>query len=94
MTDVSNNPFQATLDSVPDLDVRLKFSDRPDARLRNISLTVEEWRVISFINPQNSVRQIARANNLSDFEIRRIIYGMLQAGIVQIIQPPRPLGYK
>lgn len=77
-------------EELPDLDICLRFTDRPDARLRNINLTVEEWRVVSFINPRNSIRQIARANSLSDFEIRRIIYGMLQAGIVEIIQPERP----
>jgi hypothetical protein len=77
-------------DELPDLDISLRFTDRPDARLRNINLTVEEWRVVSFINPRNSLRRIARANNLSDFEIRRIIYGMLQAGIVELVAPPKP----
>ncbi len=76
-------------EELPDLEICLRFTDRPDSRLRNINLTVEEWRVVSFINPNNSIRQIARANNLSDFEIRRIIYGMLQAGIVELIDVPK-----
>ncbi len=77
-------------DELPDLNVSLRFADQPDARLRNINLTVEEWRVISFVNPRNSIRQIARANNLSDFEIRRIVYGMLQAGLVEFVDQPKP----
>ena len=77
-------------EELPNLDICLRFTDRPDARLQNINLTVEEWRVVSFVNPRNSMRQISRANNLSDFEIRRIVYGMLQAGLVEIIRPPRP----
>jgi hypothetical protein len=77
-------------EELPNLDICLRFTDRPDARLQNINLTVEEWRVVSYVNPRNSIRQIARANNLSDFEIRRIVYGMLQAGLVEIIRPPRP----
>ena len=81
-------------DELPDLDMALKFTDRPNERLRNINLAVEEWWVVSFINPRNSIRQIAKANNLSDFQIRRIVYGMLQAGLVELIwpegvQPPR-----
>lgn len=76
-------------EELPNLDVSLRFTDRPDARLRNINLTVEEWRVVSFINPRNSIRQIARANNLSDFEVRRIVYGLLQAGLVEFVTPPR-----
>jgi hypothetical protein len=78
-------------EELPDLSISLRFTDRPDARLRNINLTVEEWRVVSFINPRNSIRQIAEANNLSEFQIRRIVYGMLQAGLVQIVQPPKPV---
>jgi hypothetical protein len=77
-------------EELPDLNISLRFTDRPDARLRNINLTVEEWRVVSFINPRNTVRQIAQANNLSEFQIRRIVYGMLQAGLVQIVQQPKP----
>jgi hypothetical protein len=77
-------------EELPDLDISLRFTDRPDARLRNINLTVEEWRVVSFINPRNTVRQIAQANNLSEFQIRRIVYGMLQAGLVQIVPSAKP----
>lgn len=73
---------------LPDLDIPLRFTDRPDTRLRNINLTVEEWRVVAFINPRNSIRQIARANNLSDFQIRRIVYGLLQAGLVEFVGQP------
>lgn len=77
-------------EELPDLDVSLRFTDRPDARLRKINLTVEEWRVVSFVNPRNTIRQIATANNLSDFEIRRIVYGMLQAGLVEFVRPRQP----
>lgn len=75
-------------EELPDLDVALRFTDRPDARLRNINLSVDEWRVVSFINPKNSIRQIAQASNMSEFQIRKIVYGMLQAGLVEVVTPP------
>jgi hypothetical protein len=74
-------------DELPNLDMALRFTDRPDARLRTINLTVEEWRAVSFINPRNTIRQIAQYNNMSDFQIRRIVYGLLQAGLVEIVVP-------
>lgn len=74
-------------DELPNLDLALKFADRPDVQLRNINLNVQEWRAVSFINPRNSIRQIAQYNNLSDFQIRKIVYGLLQAGLVELIQP-------
>ncbi len=82
-------------EELPNLDVALKFTDRPDSRLRNINLSVEEWRVVSYVNPKNTIRQIARANRLSDIEIRRIVYGLMQAGIVETVRlegdtAPRP----
>lgn len=74
-------------EELPDLDMALRFTDRPNARLRTINLTVEEWRVVSFINPRNTIRQIAQYNNMSDFQIRRIVYGLLQAGLVELVRP-------
>jgi hypothetical protein len=74
-------------DEIPNLDMALKFADRPGTNIRNFNLSVEEWRVVSYINPKNSMRQIARASRLSELEIRRIVYGLLQAGLVEIIRP-------
>ncbi len=74
-------------DELPNLEVALRFTDRPDARLRNVNLSVDEWRVVSFINPKNSIRQIMQANGMSEFQIRKIVYGMLQAGLVELMQP-------
>jgi hypothetical protein len=43
--------------------------------------------VVSYINPKNTIRQIAAAAKMNDLEIRRIVYGLLQAGLVEIIRP-------
>jgi len=71
-------------DEIPSLDMALKFTDRP---LKNVSLSVEEWRVVSYINPKNTMKQIAQTNKMNDLEIRRIVYGLLQAGLVEIVRP-------
>lgn len=70
-------------EEIPSLDMSLKFTDRPGTNLRNVNLSVEEWRVVSYINPRNSIRQIASATKMNDLEIRRIVYGLLQAGLVE-----------
>lgn len=71
-------------DEIPSLDLALKFTDRPGANLKKINLSVEEWRVISYINPRNTIKQIAHATKMNDLEIRRIVYGFLQAGLVDL----------
>jgi hypothetical protein len=74
-------------DEIPSLDMALKFAERPGTNIRNVNLSVDEWRVVSYINPKNTIRQIARATNKSDMEIRRVVYSLLQAGLVEIVRP-------
>lgn len=80
--------FEHLNDELPNLDFALRFPEDPGDKFKGIHLSVEEWRVVSFVNPKNAIRQIAKANNMSDMEIRRIVYGLLQAGLVQLVKPP------
>lgn len=73
---------------LPNLDMALKFPENPKEKFKGIHLSVEEWRVVSFVNPKNSIRQIAKANNMSELEIRRVVYGLEQAGLVELVKPP------
>ena len=70
-------------DEIPSLDLALKFTDRP---MTNLNLSVEEWRVVKFIDPKNTMKQIAAASKLNDMEIRRIVYGLMQAGLVEMVR--------
>jgi hypothetical protein len=74
-------------DELPDLDMAMKYTERPNTHLRDVHLTVDEWRVISFINPRNSIKQIADHNKMNEFQIRKIVYRMLSAGLVTLTQP-------
>ena len=83
-------------EELPSLDMALKFTDHPNINIRDMKLSVDVWRVVSFINPKNSMKAIAKANNLSDLDIRRTVYGLLQAGLVEVIRPQgasRPLPF-
>jgi hypothetical protein len=74
-------------ETIPNLDMSLKFPENPKEKFKGIHLSVEEWRVVSFVNPKNTMRQIAKANNMSEMEIRRVVYGLQQAGLVDIVKP-------
>jgi hypothetical protein len=74
-------------DEIPSLNMALKFIERPGANIQKMNLSVEEWRVVSFINPRNTIQQIGAAAKMGDLEIRRIVYGLLQAGLVEVIRP-------
>lgn len=72
---------------IPSLDMALKFTDRPAEEMRDFNLSAEEWHVINYVNPKNSIQQIAAAVKMDDLEIRRVVYTLLQAGLVEIIRP-------
>lgn len=73
------------LEELPDLTVlALKVTDKP---LRDVKLTPDDWRVISHIHPRNTIANIAQANNMDEFQIRKIVYGMLQAGLIELTKP-------
>lgn len=72
---------------LPNLDMALKFPENPREKFKGIHLSVEEWRVVSFVNPKNTIRQIMKAHNMSEIEIRRIVYGLEQAGLVELVKP-------
>jgi hypothetical protein len=69
---------------IPSLEMALKFSERQGINLRNLSLSVEEWKVISFINPKNTIHQIAKATNKNDLE-------MVRPEGVPVRQPVQPV---
>ncbi len=85
--------LQSTL---PNLDVALRFAEKPGASIHDIKLSVEEWRVISFISPRNTIRQIARYNKMSEFQVRKIVAGLMKKGLIEVVgaaatAPARPI---
>jgi hypothetical protein len=74
-------------EEIPSLEIGVKFVDHPRENVSNLKLTSEEWRVILYVDPKNTLRQIARVTNLSDLEIRQVVYSLVQAGIVEMVRP-------
>ena len=65
----------------------LKFKQEPRNKIDNLSLSADEWRVVSFIKPGNTIKEIAAYAKLNDNKVRRVIYSLLQADIVEIDRP-------
>jgi hypothetical protein len=74
-------------DEIPNLDIALKFADRPGANIQNVRFNLDEWRVVKYVHPKNTVRRIARATHHTDHEIRQIVYRLLEAGLVELVRP-------
>lgn len=72
---------------LPNLDMALKFPENMREKIKGVHLSVKEWSVIKYVDPQNTIRKIAKTNNMSELEIRRIVFGLEQAGLVLIVRP-------
>ncbi len=86
--DQRQKEFVTLREELPDLNVSVRFTENPDTNLSNIKLSREEWRVISFINPRNTLAQIARYSGLDELQIRRIVLKLMRNGLVEIVGPP------
>jgi hypothetical protein len=73
-------------EEIPSLEIGVKFVDRPGANVSNLRLSSEEWQVVPYVDPKNTIGQIAQVTNLSDLEIRQVIYSLVQAGIVEMVR--------
>jgi Domain of unknown function (DUF4388) len=84
-------------DRIPTLDVVVRFAEQPSEKAKEVNLTPDEWRVFARINASDNVGQIAQLTTLSEFEVCRIIYGFIQAGLVEVVKerprPPQPAPY-
>jgi hypothetical protein len=75
-------------EAVPELELIPRLAPHAPAALQRVQLSPEEWRVLSQIRGQRSLRDIARSSNLSDLQIRKVSYSLLAAGLV-VLEPRR-----
>jgi len=73
-------------EELPDLEMALSLTHDEDG-LKRMALSPDERRVISSIDPSQTIREIAQAHSLTDFQIRKIVYGLLSAGLVKLVKP-------
>ena len=76
-------------EEIPSLDITLKFTNRPKVKLEDLQLNKDEWRVLNFIKPDNTIRMIANKLNMSEKQIRRIIGSLREAGLVELAHARR-----
>jgi hypothetical protein len=72
---------------IPNLSATLRFTADVDERLQRSRLSARAWRVISAVKDNVSIRQIARINNMDALEVRRVVIGLIQAGVLEMGEP-------
>lgn len=78
-------------DRIASTDMVVRFIEQPGEKAKGVNLSTEEWRVFARINGKHTLAEIAQKAALSDFDVCRIVYGFLTAGLVEIKKKPRPV---
>jgi hypothetical protein len=52
-----------------------------------INLNTSEWLILSKIDGNRSVKAIAAASRLSDFDAAKMLYGLITAGLIRLREP-------
>jgi hypothetical protein len=53
-----------------------------------INLNTREWQLLSKIDGRRSVREIATASGLSNFDAARLLFGLVSTGLIRV-RPPQ-----
>lgn len=73
---------------IPSLDMVPRF-EVPQGKKGKINLNTQEWLILSKVNGQSSIAEIAAQSNLSPFDVAKMLYGLITMGLVQL-SPPKP----
>lgn len=77
-------------DRIPSTDMIVRFLEQPGERVKGVKLAPEEWRIFARINGKDTLAEIAKKTGLSEFDVCRIVYGFLTAGLVEVQKRPKP----
>lgn len=77
-------------DRIPSTDMIVRFLDQPGGKAKGVKLAPEEWRVFARINGKDTLADIAQKTSLSEFDVCRIVYGFVTAGLVDVVKKPKP----
>lgn len=67
---------------IPSIDLIVKMVDNPETGTENIKLSSEEWKILTFVDNQSTIKEIAKKVNQSEFQSAKIFFGLISSGLV------------
>lgn len=76
-------------DRVPNLSVIPDFAPGDADHPALLDLLPQEWKVLAMIDGATDLRTIAATVSMSEFDVARVMYGLVSTGVVLLRQPTR-----
>lgn len=74
---------------IPSIEMIVDFVEDPEVSSEEISLSPEEWKILSLITGEKSIQEIAQLAKLTEFNAAKIFYGLVSSGLVRLKEPFR-----
>jgi hypothetical protein len=75
-------------DKIPNLSVVPTLAPVDDSHPTQIDLLPDEWEVLTMIDGKRDLRAIATALGRAEFDIAKVVYGLVTTGVVEIRSTP------
>ncbi|MHB1311088.1 MAG: DUF4388 domain-containing protein [Gemmatimonadaceae bacterium] len=76
-------------DRVPSLTHIPEFSEEAEGHSGQLDLLPSEWEVLTMIDSARDLRRIALELGRSDFDVAKVVYGLVSTGVVKLRQADR-----
>jgi Domain of unknown function (DUF4388) len=76
-------------DRVPSLSAIAEFADVAEEHAGQLDLLPSEWEVLTKIDGQRDLRRLAVEVGRSDFDVAKVVYGLVSTGVVTLRIPDR-----
>ena len=73
---------------IPSMEVVFKLAGYKGSN--DINLKSAEWNILTQVDAMRSVGDISNALNLDEFGVAKILYGLYSAGLLEIVEKPKP----
>jgi hypothetical protein len=74
---------------VPSLSAIPQFADVAASHAGQLDLLPSEWEVLTMIDGERDLRRIALELGRSDFDVAKVVYGLVSTAVVSLRQPDR-----
>jgi len=79
---------------IPSVEVCVDFVEDPDVSSEEINLSPDEWKILSLITGERTIREIAQFAKFTEFNTAKVFYGLISSGLVKLSEPPKKEGKK
>jgi len=76
-------------DRVPSLSAVPQFAEMAESHAGQLDLLPAEWEVLAMIDGQHDIRRLAVEVGQSEFDVAKIVYGLVSTGVVSLKRPDR-----